>query len=329
MIRKARRIRIHHHRRAGDGTCGYSGDGGPATDAEINPTNTIQGGQVALDAAGNLYFGDLGSSGRSSTPAQTPSVIRRIDTSGTISTYFNSSPCLQGYWFISGPTYDTPEDLTVTPDGSVYVACYHQVLRIAADGSTQAFKPVDGGTVVHAVASDASGTVYVSEYLTPVGHEVVGTLGANGTVTTVVDVTAVTGDRSIAMTHLAFDAQGTLYGAAGPWDTLGDHYSSPSFLRVGNSGLDLPDRFRERPRRSPGTGNPDPGASAQSGYGYQLDLSPLGMAVDSGGNLPCHPPATSSTGSPTSPTRAFGTAPPATRTESTPAPTSPAPTCTV
>ena len=40
---------------AGDGTQGYSGDGGPATDAELNLTNS-----VAIDSAGDLFMSDAG-----------------------------------------------------------------------------------------------------------------------------------------------------------------------------------------------------------------------------------------------------------------------------
>ncbi len=56
---------------AGDGVEGYTGDGGPASQAQIE----LQG-KMAIDAAGNLYFTD-----------GIDSVIRRIATDGIISTY--------------------------------------------------------------------------------------------------------------------------------------------------------------------------------------------------------------------------------------------------
>ena len=40
---------------AGTGTAGYSGDGGPATSAELNGPEV-----VALDSVGNLYIAEYG-----------------------------------------------------------------------------------------------------------------------------------------------------------------------------------------------------------------------------------------------------------------------------
>lgn len=55
---------------AGTGTCGYSGDGGPATAAKLSRVTGI-----ATDSAGSLYIADHGNCG-----------IRRVDPAGVITT---------------------------------------------------------------------------------------------------------------------------------------------------------------------------------------------------------------------------------------------------
>ena len=55
---------------AGTGQAGYSGDGGPATEARIGGPSSI-----AFDRGGNLYFTDL-----------TQHVVRMVDAAGTITT---------------------------------------------------------------------------------------------------------------------------------------------------------------------------------------------------------------------------------------------------
>lgn len=72
---------------AGTGTGGYTGDGGPAVDAEISCDT------LTLDTDGNIYFADLNNH-----------VIRKIDTSGDISTVAGTgSP---GYSGDGGPSVD-------------------------------------------------------------------------------------------------------------------------------------------------------------------------------------------------------------------------------
>jgi uncharacterized protein (TIGR03437 family) len=56
---------------AGNGTCGSTGDGGPALQAEVNP------GELAFDGAGNLYFINSG---------YPTSTIRKIDSTGMVIT---------------------------------------------------------------------------------------------------------------------------------------------------------------------------------------------------------------------------------------------------
>jgi YVTN family beta-propeller protein len=59
------------HTAAGNGTCGYSGDGGPAKSAELNNPRG-----VAFDASGNLYIGDTDNC-----------VVRKVNASGIISLF--------------------------------------------------------------------------------------------------------------------------------------------------------------------------------------------------------------------------------------------------
>ncbi len=65
---------------AGNGICGLSGDGGPAVSASLNP-----GAGLALDSAGNLYISEEGNSR-----------VRRVDTSGNITTVASGLKSPQG-----------------------------------------------------------------------------------------------------------------------------------------------------------------------------------------------------------------------------------------
>jgi sugar lactone lactonase YvrE/plastocyanin len=66
---------------AGNGVSGYSGDGGPATQANIS-----QPGGLAMDGAGNIYFADSDND-----------IIRRIDAISGIITTVAGVPMAQGY----------------------------------------------------------------------------------------------------------------------------------------------------------------------------------------------------------------------------------------
>jgi len=93
---------------AGAGKCGFSGDGGRATGAEIS-TNI---GEFAFDAAGNFYFADTGNNR-----------IRRVDVlNGVIHTVAGNGGA--GYTGDGGPStgapIQTPTGLAVDSTGRVY-----------------------------------------------------------------------------------------------------------------------------------------------------------------------------------------------------------------
>ncbi len=105
---------------AGNGKPGYSGDGGPATDAQIN---NLQG--IAADKDGNVYITDAADN-----------VIRRIDVNGMISTFAGNSH--RGYKGDNGPATDAqlnqPIDVAADDAGNVYIADAgnHVVRKVAA-----------------------------------------------------------------------------------------------------------------------------------------------------------------------------------------------------
>lgn len=102
----------------GTGPIRSQGDGGPATEATLN-----EPGAVAFDAKGNTYIADS-SSAR----------IRKVDTSGTISTFGpTGTPGMDYYNFV-----------VVTPDGTLYLGWTHvtpsigssaYIVKVGTDGS--------------------------------------------------------------------------------------------------------------------------------------------------------------------------------------------------
>lgn len=116
---------------AGIGEQGYSGDGGPAVDAEINlPTDqrAPPAGGLDVDDEGNLYLADSQNH-----------VVRKIDTDGIITTIAGTGE--SGLGPASGDALEValhhPADVAVSGDGSVYIAdtLNSCIRRIAPDGS--------------------------------------------------------------------------------------------------------------------------------------------------------------------------------------------------
>jgi hypothetical protein len=101
---------------AGSGKSGLCGDGGPATSACLSqPTG------VAVDASGNLYIADNANYR-----------IRKVDTSGKISTYAgNGSPTFCGDGELATQAcLHTPTGVAVDAKGNVDVADEYSCPRI-------------------------------------------------------------------------------------------------------------------------------------------------------------------------------------------------------
>ena len=115
---------------AGGHTCGFSGDGGLAGNAEISDPV----GQIAFDAAGDMYFSDT-----------TNQRVRRIDyVTGVIHTIAGNGTA--GYGGdgskATGAMLDNPTGVGVNSQGSVYIissATSGQVIRQVGPGGYLAF----------------------------------------------------------------------------------------------------------------------------------------------------------------------------------------------
>lgn len=101
---------------AGNGSVGYSGDGGPATSAQLNRPYGL-----AIDQKGNLYISDFNGQ-----------VIRKVDPSGIITTIAGNGN--YGYSGDGGPALNAQVSnvymMAVSPQGDLYFAdVLNQVIR--------------------------------------------------------------------------------------------------------------------------------------------------------------------------------------------------------
>lgn len=258
---------------AGDGTFGFSGDGGPATSASFrNPSG------VAVDGDGNVFIADTSNQR-----------VRRVDVTGTITTVAGNGNV--GFSGDGGAAtsarLSNPQGVTVDGAGNLFIAdTGNQRVRrvdpsgaistVAGDGSL-GFSG-DGGPATGAglanpigVASDRSGNLFIADS----GNRRVRRVDLAGTITTV-----------------AGDGNSGFSGDGGP--ATGARLRSPVGVAVDGTGnLFIADLANQRIRRVDvaGTittvaGNGTIGFSGDGGLATGATLAdPRDVAVDGAGNL--------------------------------------------
>ena len=251
---------------AGNGTRGYSGDGGPALDAQVNfPYGLV------FDQAGNLYISDSSNN-----------VIRKVTPAGTISTL--ATPQMANpaglamdaagnlYIAVQGARFSAPNNvnriLKVSPSGTVTTVAGNGTGGFSGDGGPATSAELNGPS---GVAVDAQGNLYIADTLnnrvrkvTPDG--IISTVAGNGT-------SLYSGDGGPAVSAQLSGPQGLALDASGN-------------MFVADAGNNVVRKISASGTITTVAGNGTAGFSGDGGQATAAQLnSPAGVAVDGNGNV--------------------------------------------
>ena len=242
---------------AGNGGQGYSGDGGPATAA-----NLYWPSGLAIDGMGNMFIADLNNN-----------VIRMVNSAGIISTYAgNGTGAYSGDGGqASAAELFAPAALAFDVTGNMYIA----------DQSNNAIRMINSAGIISTIATgfkgpsalafDGTGNLYVADQF----NNVIRKVNTAGIVSTVAGNYAQGydgdgGDATDAELYypsgLAFDAAGNMY--------IGDYYNN-RIRKVNTAGI-----------ISTFAGNGTKGYSGDGANAKAAELTyPTAVAFDAAGNL--------------------------------------------
>ena len=194
---------------AGTGKPGYSGDSGPATEAQLN-----QPKGVAVDAGGSLYIADTGNN-----------VVRKVTPDGVIATVAGGSATPAQLNAPAGVAVDRAGNLyfsdtgncavrEVTPGGAVLTVAGNGTCGFSGDGGAATSAQLNSPA---GLAVDAAGRLYIADS----GNNAIRMVTPAGNITTVAGMGGMAGydgdggpavhARLTAPSSVALDAAGNLY----------------------------------------------------------------------------------------------------------------------
>jgi uncharacterized protein (TIGR03437 family) len=257
---------------AGNGTYGFSGDGGPAVNASLGLP-----ARVAIDSAGNLYIADYANNR-----------IRKV-SGGVITTVAGSDQFvgLGDGGPATSAVLNEPLGVAVDSAGNLYIAdsSHNRIRKVSggtittiAGGATAGFSG-DGGPAAGAllsnptdVALDSTGNLYLADYgnarVRKISNGIITTVAGNGNFSTSGDGGPATA-AALGPDSIAIDSAGNLYI---------DDLTAQTVRKVSNGII------------ATVAGNGIPGFSGDGGlatlasFGRRYVVDPA-IAVDTAGNL--------------------------------------------
>jgi sugar lactone lactonase YvrE len=257
---------------AGNGTAGFSGDGGPATSAQLN----LPYG-VALDAAGNLFIAE-----------QNNNRVRVVNPSGVITTFAGTGTA--GFSGDGGPAGSAqlrnPSDIVVDPSGNTFIA----------DSTNYRVRKVAPGGVISTIAGNGNlgfsdGTAATAQFNRPMGA----VLDAAGNLY----ITDLNNQRvrklALAGTVSTVAGNGTAGSSGDGGPATSAQLNTPYAIAIDSAGnLFIADSNNHRIRKVTPAGTISTVVGAGGGAGFSGDGTqaiyaqlngPTGVALDAAGDL--------------------------------------------
>lgn len=245
---------------AGTGTAGFSGDGGPATSAQLTGPSGL-----ALDEMGNLFIVDAGNFR-----------VRKVSPDGRIRTVAGNGSgggATMGGDGVPATSakLDYPRGIAVDRAGNLFVSTINRIRKITPAGIIETVAGAQGDLKEpKGIAADASGNLFIADS----GNKRIRKVTPSGNIDTVVGEATLTSPQSVAA-----DAAGNLFIVDEGLTALGGgtFTSSPRIWKAEANGVTSV--IAGIGPSSYGFGG-DGGPATQARFGR-----PSGLAIDGSGNL--------------------------------------------